>query len=229
MDNTLLTVDFVTKLYAAGAFLLVQHISTMKKNTRKRGVFHGFIGVISVHDIRFAVYVRHECAPMSGPRSTKVGQSHSLSEGSRIATIHGRRRVPRLATFSQTIASLSLLGGTRKGTTLPICVMRSVCCRIRYMLRTHRLLATDKKVLKVRISVPPPRSLNCREIPPSFPPNYAKICLFFDYSSANRTAENAQLCSEGGLFPGFFSGAHTRSPVSRRSSGECNAIRKIGP
>ena len=79
-----------------------------------------------------------------------------------LRTKFGRRRVPRLAIFSRTIARLSPLGETRKGTSLPICVFKAilrmgrVCCRIRCMLRTHRLLAADKKVLRVRISLSPP-------------------------------------------------------------------------
>src|ERR1700691_309534 len=37
----------------------------------------------------------------------------------------------------------------------------------------------------------PPRSLNCREIPPPVPRNTRKMPHFHDNSSTNRTAENA--------------------------------------
>jgi hypothetical protein len=74
-----------------------------------------------------------------------------------------------------------------------------------------------KKVTKVRIAVAPPASLNSRETAPPFPSKYAKDAHFRDSSSANRTAENGLLGSEGGHFPGFslagtlavrFQGAH---------------------
>jgi len=45
---------------------------------------------------------------------------------SHLRTKFGRRRVPRLAIFSRTIARLSPLGETRKGTSLPICVFKAI-------------------------------------------------------------------------------------------------------
>ena len=73
----------------------------------------------------------------------------------------------------------------------------------------------------------PPASLNCREIPPSFPLNYAKYANFSRLllskpDCRERTARRRRGQSR------LFSGGHIRSPVSIRALGECNAILSPG-
>src|ERR1700683_3999194 len=80
----------------------------------------------------------------------------------------------------------------------------------------------------VRIPLPPPRSLSCREIPPSFPPKYAKharISRFFTDKPDRRERTARQ---RWGPLSWVFSGGHIRSPVSGSPLGECNAIKSYG-
>jgi hypothetical protein len=61
-----------------------------------------------------------------------------------------------------------------------------------------------------------------------FPRNTRNMLVFRDSSHTNRTPENGLLRSGGDHCHGFFSGGHIRSPVSRSTSGECNAIKSWG-
>jgi hypothetical protein len=89
--------------------------------------------------------------------------------------------------------------------------------------------ARDSKVLAYfRIPLSPPASLNCREIPPSFPPkyaNYAHLLRLF-LSKPDRRERTAQLST--GPLSGLFSAGHMRSPVSSRDKANANAIRSRG-
>ena len=75
----------------------------------------------------------------------------------------------------------------------------------------------------VRIPLSPPYSLNCREIPPFFPPKYAKYAhlsrLFL--SKPDRRERTAQLST--GPLSRLFSAGQMRSPVSSRDM--ANAMR----
>jgi hypothetical protein len=88
--------------------------------------------------------------------------------------------------------------------------------------------AVRETVPGVRIPLPPPRSLNCREIPPHLTPKYAEHAHCSRSLPAKWTAEKRTLDSEGGHWSRLFSGGHIRSPVSKRASGECNAITSRG-
>ena len=99
--------------------------------------------------------------------------------------------------FSPTIAKRSPFGGVRKGTTFPnsgvhdILRMRRVWRRIRCMLRTHQALSGPTQgVMRVRIPISPPASLNRRETAPRFAAKDAEMPVFRKISCAKRTGEN---------------------------------------
>ena len=63
--------------------------------------------------------------------------------------------------------------------------------------------AVPERVPGVRIPLPPPRSLDCREIQLALRPNTRIMPVFRDYSQTNRTAENGLLGIECSRCPGF--------------------------
>src|SRR5580700_6837010 len=79
-------------------------------------------------------------------------------------------------------------------------------------------------VPRVRIPLPPPRSLDCRELLPRSPARYAKHArisrLFLSKPDCRERTAWHQVWSLSSL----FSRRHRRSPVSQGSSGEGNAI-----
>ena len=81
-----------------------------------------------------------------------------------------------------------------------------------------------KTVPGVRIPLPPPRSLDCREIAPHPTPKYAKLArilrFFLDKPDWRERTDRDRMASTCRL----FSGGPKRSPVSRKTLGECNAI-----
>jgi len=81
--------------------------------------------------------------------------------------------------------------------------------------------------LRVLFPLSPPVSLNCRESPQPVTPKHAKHAhcsrsLLNNMDWRERTARRRR-----GPFR-LFSGGQIRSPVSRRASGECNAIKNRG-
>src|SRR5207249_1267948 len=80
----------------------------------------------------------------------------------------------------------------------------------------------------VRIPLPPPRSLDCREIPPPLSPKYAKHARFSRYLLDNLDRRERAARQRRRQLSWFFSGGHMRSPVSGRALGECNTIRSPG-
>ena len=80
-------------------------------------------------------------------------------------------------------------------------------------------------VPRVRIPASPPRSLNCRESPPHFPPKYAKHAHFsrLFLSEPDCGERTAQMRTEA--LSRLFSAGHMSSPVSWKAYGEWNAIR----
>jgi hypothetical protein len=85
-------------------------------------------------------------------------------------------------------------------------------------------MTRDSRVPDYRIPLSPPRSLNCREIPPHLTPKHAKHAHFSRYLPdkadwRERTARHRRRS------PSWrFSGWHIGSPVSTTPPGECNAI-----
>jgi hypothetical protein len=75
----------------------------------------------------------------------------------------------------------------------------------------------------VRIPLPPPRSLECREIRPDCSGNYTKWAQFRNFSY-QRGPEKMAWSTPRARFAAFFSEGHPASAVSKISSGECNAI-----
>src|SRR5580693_5730910 len=71
--------------------------------------------------------------------------------------------------------------------------------------------AVPERVPGVRIPLPPPRSLNCREILPLFPAKCANMPVFSDFCATNRTGENGLLCSKWRRRPAFLRTAHAQS------------------
>src|ERR1700685_2976348 len=63
--------------------------------------------------------------------------------------------------------------------------------------------AVPERVPGVRIPLPPPRSLDCREILPLFPAKCVNMPVFSDFCATNRTGENGLLCSKWRRRPGF--------------------------
>jgi hypothetical protein len=78
------------------------------------------------------------------------------------------------------------------------------------------------------MSASPPFSLHWTETSPALLRNSRTMPVFRDYSPAKRTAENALLASNAVIALAFLR-RHMRSPVSKRSCGECNAIRSWDP
>jgi len=72
------------------------------------------------------------------------------------------------------------------------------------------------------------RSLKCREIPPSFIQKYAKHArisrFFLDKPDCRERTPRHRMAGLAWL----FSGRHMYSPVSWRTAGECNAIKRRG-
>jgi len=101
-------------------------------------------------------------------------------------------------------------------------------------------LTKFKKVLKVRILLAPPRSLNCRQSPPPVPAKCAKHARIPHISSSNRIAENGLPVGKGALVPPFLRRAHAQSgfetscrrmqcdqkPMKRRSPGLYSFVHK---
>ena len=73
------------------------------------------------------------------------------------------------------------------------------------------------------MSSSPPRSLDCREIPPFYLRNTRTMPAFRDYSPETGL-QRTDCALRRPPLSGLFSGGHMRSPVSRRALGECNAI-----
>src|ERR1700733_2198734 len=88
--------------------------------------------------------------------------------------------------------------------------------------------AVPERVPGVRIPLPPPRSLNGREIPRSFPPKYAKHAHFSRFFLSKPDCRERTTPLRTGSLSRLFSGGHTRNPVSQRALRECKAIRSRG-
>jgi hypothetical protein len=90
--------------------------------------------------------------------------------------------------------------------------------------------AVPERVPGVRIPLPPPRSLDCREIPFALRRNTRIMPVFRDYSETNRTAENGLLDREGVTAIAFLGRAHAQSGFKqgiRRM--QCDHKRGFGP
>jgi hypothetical protein len=71
--------------------------------------------------------------------------------------------------------------------------------------------AVPERVPGVRIPLPPPRSLDCRESRLLFLRNTHKMPVFSDYSQTNGTVENGLLGIECGIVLAFLQEAHVQS------------------
>src|ERR1700685_472432 len=83
--------------------------------------------------------------------------------------------------------------------------------------------AVPERVPGVRIPLPPPRSLDCREILPLFPAKCVNMPVFSDFCAINRTGENGLLCSKWRRRPGFFTDG--TCAVRFRGGHKANAMR----
>jgi len=78
--------------------------------------------------------------------------------------------------------------------------------------------------MRVRITLPPPASLKCRESTPSVAAKYAKHARIWQYFVHKPDCRERTGQQRSGSRAWLFSGRHMRSPVSIRPSGEWNAI-----
>jgi hypothetical protein len=79
-------------------------------------------------------------------------------------------------------------------------------------------------VLRVRILLAPPCSLDCRETLPFLLPKYPKDARFSQNLLPNRTAENGTTLATMAANSSFFSGQASSSPLSQMCAGESSAI-----
>jgi len=97
----------------------------------------------------------------------------------------------------------------RLAATFVLCRRRSHSACIPWTQVTQTSgVAGFKTVTRVRITLPPPASLNCREIPPPFPSKYAKDARFSRWFliKPDRRERTAQLRT--GSLSRLFSGRH---------------------
>jgi hypothetical protein len=153
---------------------------------------------------------------------------------SHVRTKFGRRRVPKLATFSRTIARRSPLGGTRKGTALPdlraeaILWRRRACCRIGCMLRTGRLLVDHTKGTEgSNLTLSATQSELQRNSAATYP-KIRETCPYFAIFRPQTGLERMDCSAAKSLTVlAFLWGAHAQSGFEK-ALGECNASKDRG-